>query len=156
MPRKYLTKEGYKKLQEELDYLRTVKRKEVAERIRDAAENSMGEFIEDAEFEAAKNEQSFVEGRIKELNYLLANSRVVKKKKNENGIVEIGSIVTIKEGKMKPEQYSIVGAVEANPREGKISYESPLGKALMDHQEGDKVSVEAPSGSFLVRIVKVD
>jgi transcription elongation factor GreA len=156
MPPEYLTKEGHQKLVDELEYLRNVRRKEVAQRLREAAENSLGEFVEDAEFEAAKNEQSFVEGKIEELTRLLANARVIKKKRKSNGVVEIGSKVTIREGRRKPEEYIIVGAAEANPREGKISYESPLGNALMNHKEGDKVSVEAPSGSFTVRIVKVE
>lgn len=156
MPPEYLTKEGYKKIQAELDHLRDVKRKEVAQRLREAAENSLGEFVEDAEFEAAKNEQSFVEGRIKELELILANARVIKKSRKKNGVVEIGSSVTIKEGRRKEEDYIIVGAAEANPRDGKISYESPLGKALIGKKEGDRVEVDAPSGAFKVRIIKVN
>ena len=155
MPPEYLTKQGHKKIQEELDYLRSVRRREVADRLHEAAESTLGEFVEDAEFEAAKNEQSFVEGRIRELELLLANARVITKRRSSNGIVQIGSKVTIQEGRRKPEEYHIVGAAEASPREGKISYESPLGKALMDMKEGDKVEVKAPDGSFTVRIVKV-
>jgi len=155
MPPEYLTKEGFKKYQDELDYLLTERRKEVAERLREAAESSLGEFVEDAEFEAAKNEQSFVEGRIKELQILLANARVIDKSKKKHDTVEIGSTVTIREGRRKPEDYIIVGAAEANPRNGKISHESPLGRALLGKKEGDKAEVKAPSGSFTVRIVKV-
>ena len=112
MPPEYLTKEGHQKLVDELEYLRNVRRKEVAQRLREAAENSLGEFVEDAEFEAAKNEQSFVEGKIEELTRLLANARVIKKKRKSNGVVEIGSKVTIREGRRKPEEYIIVGAAE--------------------------------------------
>lgn len=155
MPSEFLTKAGHRKLEEELEYLRTVKRREVAERLHEAAESSLGEFVEDPEFEAAKNEQSFVEGRIRELELLLANAKVISKRRTKNGAVEIGSTVVIKEGRRKPEEYLIVGTAEANPREGKISHESPLGSALMGAREGDKVEVNAPSGSFTVKIVEV-
>ena len=155
MPPQFLTKQGYKKLGDELEHLRTVKRKEIAERLREAAEASLGEFVEDPEFEAAKNEQSFVEGKIRELELLLANAQVITKKRKKTGIVEIGSTVVIKEGRMKPEEYMIVGAAEANPQEGKISHEYPLGSALIEKKEGDKIEVSAPSGSFSVKIVEV-
>lgn len=156
MSTEYLTKEGFKKLQDELDTLRNVKRKEIAERLREAAENSLGEFVEDPEFEAAKNEQSFVEGRIKELEMLLANATLIENKgKKKGGPIEIGSKVTIQQGRRKPEEYMIVGAAEANPREGKISHESPLGSALLGKKEGEKVDINAPSGAFSVKVTKV-
>jgi len=156
MSTEYLTKEGFKKLQDELDMLRNVRRKEIAERLREAAENSLGEFVEDPEFEAAKNEQSFVEGRIKELDILLANATLIENKgRKKGGAVEIGSKVTIQQGRRKPEEYMIVGAAEANPRDGKISHESPLGSALLGKKEGDKADINAPSGSFSVKITKV-
>ena len=156
MPPEYLTKKGYRKLEEELKYLRTVKRKEVAERLHEAAESSLGEFVEDPEFEAAKNEQSFVEGRIRELELILANAQVITKRRKKNGTVEIGSSVVIREGRRNPEEYQIVGAAEANPRKGMISHESPLGQALIGGKKGEKVEVEAPSGSFTVRIVEIN
>ena len=156
MPPQYLTKEGYQKLHDELEHLESVRRKEVAERLREAGESGLGDFVEDPEYEAAKNEQSFVEGRIRELQMLLSNAQLISKKKSKNGVIEVGAAVTIKEGRYKPEEYIIVGAAEANPREGKISHVSPLGKAVMGKKEGDKVEVEAPSGSFSVRIVKVE
>lgn len=155
MAPEFLTKEGYQKLADELEHLRTVRRKEVADRLHEAAEASLGEFVEDPEFEAAKNEQSFVEGRIRELEILLANAQVINKRKKSNGIVDVGSQVIIREGRRKPEEYLIVGAAEANPREGKISHESPLGQALLGKKEGEKAEVEAPSGSFTVKIVEV-
>lgn len=157
MATEYLTKDGYKKLQDELDNLRNVKRKEIAERLREAAENSLGEFVEDPEFEAAKNEQSFVEGRIKELEMILANATLIEEHrgKKKGGLIEIGSRVTVQQGRRKPEEYLIVGAAEANPREGKISHESPLGRALLGKKEEDKVDVQAPSGSFSVKVMKV-
>lgn len=154
MPATYLTRNGYQKLQEELDYLRTVKRQEVAARLHEAMEG--GELIEDAEYEAAKNEQAFVEGRIQELEMILANARIVEESDIKREVVQIAARVTIQEGDNAPETYTIVGHAEADPRQGKISNESPLGRALMDHRAGDIVSVEAPGGSFKVKILKVE
>lgn len=153
MPPTYLTRQGFLKLQEELEYLRTTKRQEVANRLHEAMEG--GELIEDAEYEAAKNEQAFVEGRIQELEIILANARIVE----ESGVrevVQIGAHVTIQEGENPEEVYTIVGHAEADPRAGKISNESPLGRALMDHRAGDTVRVEAPAGAFNVTILKVE
>jgi len=156
MPTTFLTKEGYQKLADELEYLRTTKRLEVASRLHEAMEG--GELIENAEYEAAKNEQAFVEGRIQELEMILASARVIdeKVKKEKGDLVQVGSIVTIKEDGSNSEKYSIVGAAEANPREGKISNESPIGKAILNHHAGDEVNVEAPGGTFKVKIVKVE
>jgi transcription elongation factor GreA len=153
----YLTKAGFKKLQEELDNLRDVRRKEIAERLHEAAENSLGEFVEDPEFEAAKNEQSFVEGRIKELEFLLASATLIKDKtgKTKSDVVEIGSHVSVREGRRKEEDYRIVGAMEANPRDGMISHASPLGMALLGKMVGDTAEIDAPSGSFTVKITKI-
>lgn len=153
MPVSYLTRQGYRKLQEELDYLRTTKRQEVAARLHEAMEG--GELIEDAEYEAAKNEQAFVEGRIQELEIILANARIVDET-NKTDVVQIGSKVTIQEDDNPPETYVVVGPAEADPRAGRISNESPLGRAILDHRIGDKVTVEAPAGHFSVRIVKVE
>jgi transcription elongation factor GreA len=153
MPPSYLTRQGYQKLQEELEYLRTVKRQEVAQRLHEAMEG--GELIEDAEYEAAKNEQAFVEGRIQELEMLLANARLI----DEGGhrdVAQVAAKVTIQEGDNDPEIYTIVGPAEASPREGRISNESPLGRALLDHRAGDLVKVDAPGGSFYVKILKVE
>jgi transcription elongation factor GreA len=153
MPPSFLTSQGYKKLQEELDYLRTTKRQEVAERLHEAMEG--GELIEDAEYEAAKNEQAFVEGRIQELEALLANARIIEET-GKRDVVEVAAKVTIQEDEGDPEVYRIVGPAEANPREGYISNESPLGRALIGHRAGDVVKVNAPGGAFFVRIVKVE
>ena len=152
MPPSFMTQEGFDKLQEELKYLRSVKRQEVADRLHEAMDG--GELIEDAEYEAAKNEQAFVEGRIQELEILLANARVIEENTKKD-IVQVGAKVTIQEDGQDPEEYTIVGPVEARPRNGRISNESPLGRALMDHHAGDIVEVEAPGGSFVVRILKV-
>ena len=157
MTAKFLTKEGFQKLQDELEHLRTVKRQEVADRLHEAMEG--GELIENAEYEAAKNEQAFVEGRIQELETLLASARVIEDEKEKNhqpsGMVEIGSTVTIQEQGFDAETYTIVGAAEANPREGKISNESPIGKAILNHEIGETVHVETPNGMYKVKIIKV-
>jgi transcription elongation factor GreA len=154
MPNNFLTKEGFQKLQDELEHLRTTKRQEVAARLHEAMEG--GELIENAEYEAAKNEQAFVEGRIQELEALLASARIIEENhRDKNGAVQVGSKVTIKEDGYDSETYSIVGAAEANPREGKISNESPIGKAIIGHHAGETVQVETPDGTYKVRIVKV-
>lgn len=155
MATKFLTKEGFQKLQEELDHLKTVKRQEVADRLHEAMEG--GELIENAEYEAAKNEQAFVEGRIQELEALLATARVIESEERTRpaGTVSIGSTVTIQEQGFEPETYTIVGAAEANPREGKISNESPIGKAILNREVGEAVTVETPSGMYKVKIIKV-
>jgi transcription elongation factor GreA len=154
MPSTFLTKEGFEKLQDELDYLRTIKRQEVADRLHEAMEG--GELIENAEYEAAKNEQAFVEGRIQELERLLATARVIEDdKKKRADTIQVGSTVTIQEDGVDEETYTIVGAAEANPREGKISNESPMGKAILNHRVGDDVQIETPDGSYTVRIVKI-
>jgi transcription elongation factor GreA len=152
MPTTFLTKEGYDQLQKELEWLRTEKRQEVANRLHEAMEG--GELIENAEYEAAKNEQAFVEGRIQELEVMLATARIIEEGEKA-GIVQVGSKVTIQEKGSDPEVYIIVGAAEADPRSGKISNESPIGKAILNHNVGDEVQVEAPGGTFKVRIVKI-
>jgi transcription elongation factor GreA len=151
MPATYLTKEGFEKLQDELDYLRKVKRQEVAERLHEAMEG--GELIENAEYEAAKNEQAFVEGRIQELEVILATAHIIEGQHDPNS-VDVGDSVVVQEEGGEPEEYTIVGAAEADPRAGKISNESPLGKALLNRRPGDIVTVEAPGGSFKVKLLK--
>jgi transcription elongation factor GreA len=156
MPTNFLTKEGFQKLQEELDYLRTTKRMEVADRLHEAMEG--GELIENAEYEAAKNEQAFVEGRIQELELLLATAQIIEEnngKGKKSDVIQVGSKVTIKEGNFEAETFTIVGAAEANPREGKISNESPIGKSILGHKVGDVVKVETPGGTYNVKILKV-
>ncbi|MGC1377079.1 MAG: transcription elongation factor GreA [Anaerolineales bacterium] len=154
MPATYLTKEGFQKLQDELEYLRTAKRQEVAERLHEAMEG--GELIENAEYEAAKNEQAFVEGRIQELEIILAAAHIIDEATahNDPNLVQVGDTVVIQEDDGKPEEYVIVGAAEADPRAGKISNESPLGKALLNRRTGDIVTVDAPGGIFKVKILK--
>jgi transcription elongation factor GreA len=155
MATQYLTREGYNRLQDELEYLRTVRRAEVADRLHEALEGGDLGVDPDAEYEAAKNEQAFVEGRIKELEMLLSNARVIDGPEKTD-VVAVGSRVTIQEDELEPEEYIIVGAAEANPREGRISNESPLGKALIGKRVGDKATVDAPQGSFVVAVVKLE
>lgn len=155
MPTSFLTKDGYIKLQKELDELRSGKRKEVAERLREAMEG--GDLIENAEYESAKNEQAFVEGRIQELKMLLANAHIIDDEDAENnGYVQVGSTVYIREeGEKRSNKYIIVGAAEADPRNGMISNESPIGKAVLGHQAGDEIEIETPDGSIKYRITTI-
>jgi len=149
----FLTKEGYQKLQEELDYLRTKKREEIAARLREAADGE--DLIENAEYEAAKNEQAFVEGRIKDLELLLATAKIIEEPKISE-LAQVGSKVSIQVlDSQSVEEYEIVGAAEANPIAGHISNESPLGKALLGHKAGDVVTVEAPDNRYQVKIIEV-
>lgn len=152
----YLTKEGFDKLQEELDHLRRVRRQEVANRLHDALEDGDSGIDADAEIDAARNEQAFVEGRIREIETILSNAKIIEGSGGDKEVVDIGSKVTIQEEGIEPECYTIVGAVETNPINGRISNESPLGKALMSHSIGDRVTVKAPSGAFVVTILKVE
>jgi len=155
MPVSFLTADGYQKLQEELEFLRTTRREEVAQRLHEAIEG--GELLDNAELEAAKNEQAFLEGNIKELEVLLATARVVNDADVDKEIIQIGNCVTLKEeGSSEKEVYEIVGAAEADPAEGKISNESPMGRALLGKRVGDIVSIEAPAGSYKVKVLKVD
>jgi transcription elongation factor GreA len=149
----YVTKEGLVKLEDELAHLRNVRRQEVAVRLREAMEDG-DELIDNAEYEAAKNEQAFVEGRILELEHLVAQAQIIEYDKKSD-TVKIGSTVVIKEGNRKPETYRIVGIAEADPKEGLISNESPLGKALLDKRVGDPVEVEAPDGALKFKVVKI-
>ncbi len=155
MPTPVLTTEGYQKLQDELDYLRTTKREQIAIRLHEAIEG--GELLDNAELEAAKNEQAFVEGSIKELEILLATARVVDEKEIDKEIIQVGNRVTIQEeGSTLKEGYEIVGVAEADPSLGKISNESPMGKALLGKRVGDKVQIDAPAGAYTVKVLKVD
>jgi len=151
----FLTREGFDKLQKELDYLRNDKRREVANRLHSAIEES-NRLSEDPEYEAAKNEQAFVEGRIRDLELILAQARLIDDENKKHTVIQVGAKVTIQENGGDQEVYTIVGAAEANPRQGLISNESPLGRALLDHQVGDLVTVNAPSGSFKVKITAIE
>ncbi len=148
----FLTAEGKQKLEEELHYLKGDKRAQVAERIRQAKEE--GDLRENAEYDDAKMEQGFVEGRIKELEYLLKNAQVIEHA--GGATVTLGSTVTIKEEDMDDEEtYTIVGATEADPKNGRISNESPLGRALMGKKKSNKIKVETPGGLMAFKVIKV-
>jgi transcription elongation factor GreA len=148
----YLTAEGLKKLEEELEHLRINRRKAVAERLHEAMED--GDLIDNAEYEAAKNEQAFIEGRILEIEHILAQARIIEPGES-TGVVDIGNTVIVKQDGEKRETFTIVGAAEADPKNGLISNESPLGQALLGHQVGDEVEVDAPAGVLRFRIVKI-
>ena len=150
----YLTKDGLKKLEVELEHLCTVRRSEVANRLHQAIED--GELLENAEYEAAKNEQAFVEGRIIALRTMLSRVAVIEEEDDgPEEEVHIGSEVVIQEDGASRERYVIVGAAEASPLEGRISNESPLGRALLGQRVGDEVSVSAPAGTLSFRVVKI-
>lgn len=149
-----VTREGLKKLQDELDYLKKTRRQEVAQRLKEAI--SYGDLSENSEYEEAKNEQAFVEGRVLELERKIKNSKIIAEKTTHK-TVEIGSTVTVrnKTSRDEPETFTIVGATEADPIENKISNESPLGKAFLSKRTGDNVDVAAPGGTFRYEILKV-
>lgn len=142
----YLTPEGKEKLENELNDLKTKGRRELAERLKSAI--SMGDLSENADYHKAKEDQSFLEGRIQELERTLYTSEVIETQTNYDK-VDVGAKVTIKEGDYEPETYHLVGSNEANPREGKISHESPIGKAIRGHKEGETVKVELPNGETI-------
>lgn len=148
----FLTRDGLKKLEEELEFLRTTRRAQVAARLHNAQED--GELIENAEYEDAKNEQAFVEGRILQLEIMLSNAVIIEER-GSSDMVNLGSRVTVKEVGGGSDEYMLVGAAEANPREGRISNESPLGRALLGRRAGDEVKVNAPDGAIAYRIVKI-
>jgi transcription elongation factor GreA len=149
----YLTAEGMKKLQEKLDYLQTVRRKEIANQIADAKAD--GDISENAGYDEAKNAQAFVEGEILTLKNLLSNAVVI----NENGskdLVQLGNTVTIREMETGDEErYTIVDSTEVDPGNGRISLRSPIGHALMGHKIGDAVQVQTPNGGIQFEIVKI-
>lgn len=155
MPRRqrYLTQEGQIQLRAELEDLKSVRRPDVAARIHRATES--GGTADNAEYEQVKNEQSFVEGKIRELEEVLSNAVVPPKKKVARGTVQFGSSVTVVNKARKKTVYQLVGSAEANPSEGKISNESPVGQALLDHKVGDVVEVSTPAGISELKITKV-
>lgn len=149
----YLTPEGEAKLKSELEELKGPRREELAQRLRSAIQ--MGDLSENADYHKAKEDQGFLEGRIKELEAILRNSVIIEKTAN-TGIVTIGSHVTIQEEGFDPETYHIVGPTEADPRQGRISHESPIGRALMDKKVGDFAETEAPGGKIKFKIIKIE
>jgi len=147
----YLSREGLEKLRAELDEMVNVRRQEVAARIHDAKEH--GDLTENAEYEDAKNEQAFVEGRIQALEALIKNATIIDQNHSTDH-VQIGSTVSVQSPDGK-EIFTIVGSAEARPTEGRISNESPVGRALLGHKKGEKVLVRVPAGDFTYQIVKI-
>jgi transcription elongation factor GreA len=154
----YLTIGGKKKLEEELQYLTTTARQELAERLHFAIKQ--GDLSENADYHKAKEDQAFLEGRIRTIEAMLRNLIIVEEARAETttlDAVHIGCKVTVaEEGLGDPETYMIVGSAEADPKQGKISHESPLGKALMGRRVGEKVKVQAPAGEITFEILGID
>jgi len=150
--RTVLTPEGHAELQAELHDLLTVKRPAVAERLKEAIE--LGDLSENFDYHDAKNQQGLMEARIRDLKAILATAAIIDCS-HSNGCVAIGSKVTIKDEDGFEEEYMIVGPLEADPSDGKISYECSMGAALMDCKAGDKVSVETPAGVFEYEIISI-
>lgn len=152
-PQTYLTAEGQAKLQAELDALKGPRREELAQRLRSAIQ--MGDLSENADYHKAKEDQAFLEGRIQEIEAILRNAVIIEKSTNTD-VVSIGDHVTIQEADFPPETYHVVGAKEADPRNGRISNESPIGKAIMDHKVGDVVEADTPGGKMKFKILKIE
>lgn len=153
--KKYImTYEGVKKLEDELEYLKTTKRKEVTEKIKVAL--SFGDLSENSEYDEAKNEQAFVEGRIAQLENMLKNASVIDESDLDNGIVSVGSIVKVKDYDFDEViDFTIVGSAEADPMENKISNESPVGAGLIGKKVGDIIEVPIPDGVSKYEILEI-
>jgi transcription elongation factor GreA len=149
-----MTQAGKEKLEQELEYLKTVKRKEVVERIKIA--RSFGDLSENSEYDSAKEEQAFVEGRITTLENMIRNAKIIDEGEMLGDTVTLGSSVTFVElPDGEEETYTIVGSAEADPFEGKISNDSPIAKSLLGKKVGDEVTVQTPGGEMNVRIVSI-
>ena len=152
-----LTQEGLEGLEKELDYLKSVRRKEVAEKIKVAL--SFGDLSENSEYDEAKNEQAIMEARIADIEVMLKNVKLINEEDLNNENIHIGSRIELEitgpDGNVRSKEYKIVGSNEANPREGRISDESAVGKALLGHQVGDTVDVEVPAGTMRYHVVGI-
>ena len=149
----YLTNEGFLEIEEELNHLKEVKRPEVIKALKDA--RALGDLSENADYDAARNEQAQVEGRIKELEILLEKAELIEKRDTDK--VGLGTTVTIKyiDDDDDVEEYTIVGSKEADPAKDKISNESPLAKGVMGHKAGEVCTVESPNGNYQVEIMEI-
>jgi transcription elongation factor GreA len=147
----YISRDGLAKLRQELDEMVSLRRPEIAQRIHDAKEH--GDLTENAEYEDAKNEQAFVEGRIQQLEALIKNATLIDENQG-NDHVAIGSTVKV-DGPDGKESFTIVGSTEARPTEGRISNESPVGRALLGRKKGDKITVQVPAGDIDYKIVQI-
>lgn len=155
MPEKdvFLTHDGLEKLKKELDQLFTVRRPQIAEQIQKAKE--LGGTVDNAEYDDAKNEQAFVEGRILTLEKMIKNAVIIEDVESKSGTVGLGSKVTVRDQDGGEEFYTVVGSAEADPTENKISNESPVGSAVLGKKKGDTVSVKTPAGVIKLKIVKI-
>jgi len=149
----YLTQEGKENLQRELEDLEGPRRLDIATRLKSAIE--MGDLSENADYQKAKEDQGFLEGKIMEVSHTLSQAIVIKNSPVDNGMVTVGCNVTIQEEDFPPETFYLVGSHEADPPENKISNVSPIGKALMEKQVGDTVTVNTPGGTYEVKILDI-
>ena len=150
----YLTPEGQKRLKAELKELIGPKRVELAQRLRSAIQ--MGDLSENADYHKAKEDQAFLEGQVQELQYILGNAIIIEDDGKPKDIVSVGARVTIQETDYPTETYHLVGAKEADPRNGRISNVSPIGSALINHRVGDVVEADAPGGVLKLKILKIE
>ena len=150
----YLTMEGAQNMREELERLKGPERDELAKRLRSAIQ--MGDLSENADYHAAKEYQAFLEGKIQELEFVLKNAVIIEEMENDRTVVAVGTKVTIQEADYPPEIYYIVGAKEADPKNGRISNESPFGSALLGGKEGEVVVALTPGGQVSLKIVKIE
>src|SRR5574341_1896757 len=154
----HLTREGFRKFEGELNYLRTVRRSEVAERLRIALEEG-GDLVENAEYEDAKNEQAFIEGRIQQLEMMLSRARIIEDEEAAQSlpgdVVALNTVVVVQEEGGERQTFHIVGPAEANPSAGSISDASPVGRALLGKRKGESVTISAPDGDFTYHIVSI-
>jgi len=148
----YLTSEGEIKLKTELAELKGPKREELAQRLRSAIQ--MGDLSENADYHKAKEDQAFLEGRIQEIEAILRTAVIIEKSQGDT--VSVGSHVTVQEADYDPETFYMVGAKEADPRHGRISNESPIGSALMNHKAGEVIEADTPGGKIKLKILKVE
>jgi transcription elongation factor GreA len=150
----YLTPEGAEKLKAELEVLKGQKRDEIAKRLRSAIQ--MGDLSENADYHKAKEDQGFMEGRIQELEYILRNAKIIDVSSEPTETVQVGSRVTVQEGEFPAETYFLVGATEADPRNGRISNESPIGRMLLGSRVSDEVTASTPGGEIKLKILKIE
>lgn len=149
-----LTEQGYKDLEEEMQNLKVVRRKEVAEKIKEA--RAQGDLSENAEYDAAKEEQAEIEARILQIENMLRNADVIAEKGGKKGVINLGSTVKIYDEEFDEEvTYTIVGSTESDPVEGKISNESPIGKGLIGHKKNDVIEVETPDGIIKIKVLEI-
>lgn len=149
-----LTREGLEQLEQELENLRSVKRAEVKERLKEAI--ALGDLSENSEYDDAKNEQAFMEGRILELEKMIRNAKVIEDDIQQEGVISVGSLVKVRDIEFDEiSEYRLVGTVEADPMNNRISNESPVGRALLGHKAGETVNVEVPAGIIKMEILEI-